>query len=153
MRSKLFSISVLTAVLAATGLSQANQPAEPNNTSDAAITGIWRCQMEGLPAVTLTVTNEGGSLTGAVLFYLHRREPGQSVTATPGVPEPLFHAGFDGKTFTFQVSHRRAHPPESLNDAPVTFQLRLDGAQKAELVNENENDPNAPVYMLTRTDY
>jgi hypothetical protein len=99
------------------------------------------------------VTNEGGSLTGAVLFYLHRRESGQSVTAAPGVPEPLFHPSFDGKTFTFQVSHRRAHPPESLNDAPVTFQLRLDGAQKAELVNENENDPNAPVYMLTRTDY
>ncbi|HUE02507.1 MAG TPA: hypothetical protein VMR62_23260 [Bryobacteraceae bacterium] len=153
MRSRLFSVSVLTAMLAATGLSQASQPADPINTPDAAITGIWRCQMEGLPAVTLTVTNEGGSLTGAVLFYLHRREPGQPVTATPGVPEPLFHPTFDGKTFTFQVSHRRAHPPKSLNDAPVTFQLKLDGTQKAELVNENEKDPNAPVYVLERSAY
>lgn len=153
MRSRLFSVSVLTAMLAATGLSQASQPADPINTPDAAITGIWRCQMEGLPAVTLTVTNEGGSLTGAVLFYLHRREPGQPVTATPGVPEPLLHPSFDGKTFTFQVSHRRAHPPKSLNDAPVTFALRLSGPDKAELLNESENDPNAPVYEFAKSDY
>jgi hypothetical protein len=154
MRSRLFSISVLIAMLAATTLSRASQPADPNNTPDAAVTGIWRCQMEGLPAVTLTVTDECGSLTGAVLFYLHRREPGQPVTATPGVPEPLFHPSFDGKTFTFQVSHRRTHPPETLNDAPVTFQLKLDGAEKAQLLmNESENDPNAPVYILEKSAY
>jgi hypothetical protein len=154
MRSRFFSISVLTAMLAATSLSQAGQAADPATSSDAAITGVWRCQMEGLPAVTLTVTDEGGSLTGAVLFYLHRREPGQPVTATPGVPEPLFHPSFDGKTFTFQVSHRRAHPPKSLNDAPVTFQLKLDGAEKAQLLmNESENDPNAPAYILEKSTY
>ena len=124
-----------------------------NAASEAPVTGIWRCQMDGLPAVTLTVTNEGGNLTGAVLFYLHRREPGQPVTATPGVPEPLFHPSFDGKTLTFQVSHRRAHPPGSLNDAPVAFKLKLDGADKAQLLNESEHDPNAPVYVLMRTDY
>ena len=109
--------------------------------------------MEGLPAVTLTVTDEGGSLTGAVLFYLHRREPGQQVTATPGVPEPLFNPKFDGKTLTFQVSHRRAHPPGTLHDGPVSFELKLDGADKGEFVNENERDPNAPVYVLVKSAY
>lgn len=109
--------------------------------------------MEGLPAVTLTVTDEGGSLTGAVLFYLHRRDPGQPVTATPGVPEPLFSPSFDGKTFTFQVSHRRAHPPGSLHDVPVSFELKLNGPDKAELVNEDENDPNGPRYILVRSAY
>ena len=109
--------------------------------------------MEGLPAVTLTVTEEGGSLSGAVLFYLHRREPGRPVTATPGVPEPLFNPRFDGKTLTFQVSHRRAHPPGSLNDGPVNFALKLDGADKAEIVNEDEHDPDAPVYVLIKSAY
>jgi hypothetical protein len=109
--------------------------------------------MEGLPAVTLTLTDEGGSLTGAVLFYLHRREPGQPVTATPGVPEPLFNPRFDGKTLTFQVSHRRAHPPGTLHDGPVSFQLKLSGADKGEFVNENEHDPNAPVYVLVKSAY
>ena len=151
MKSKLFSVSVLAAMLTATALAQASQPADPTNTPNAAITGIWRCEMAGLPAVTLNVTNEGGSLTGAVLFYLHKLEPGQAVTATPGVPEPLFSPSFDGKTLTFQVSHRRAHPPDTLNDAPMTFQLKLEGQNKAEWVNPNEKDPNAPVYMLERT--
>jgi hypothetical protein len=128
-------------------------PAQTSSASAASIEGVWRCQMEGLPAVTLTLTDEGGGLTGAVLFYLHRREPGQAVTATPGVPEPLFNPRFDGKTLTFQVSHRRAHPPGSLQDGPVNFALKLDGADRAEFVNENEHDPNAPVYMLVRSAY
>jgi hypothetical protein len=109
--------------------------------------------MEGLPAMTLTVTDEGGSLAGAVLFYLHRREPGQPVTVTPGVPEPLFNPKFDGHTLTFQVSHRRAHPPDSLQDGPVTFRLMLDGAGNAALVNESENDPNAPAFVLVKSAY
>jgi hypothetical protein len=127
--------------------------AQTSSASAASIEGVWRCQMEGLPAVTLTVTDEGGSLTGAVLFYLHRREPGQPVTATPGVPEPLFNPRFDGKTLTFQVSHRRAHPPDSLNDGPVSFELKLDGVDKGEFVNKNEMDPNAPRYFLVKSAY
>jgi hypothetical protein len=138
-------------MLAMAGLSQTGRTDRAANTSD--IVGIWRCQMEGLPAVTLTVTDEGGSLAGAVLFYLHRRDAGQPVTATPGVPEPLFNPKFDGKTLTFQVSHRRAHPPESLNDGPVSFQLKLTGTDKGELVNESERDPNAPVFVLTKSEY
>ena len=121
--------------------------------NSAPILGVWRSQMEGLPAVTLTVTDEGGSLAGAVLFYLHRREPGQPVTVTPGVPEPLFNPTFDGKTLTFQVSHRRAHPPGSLGDPPVSFQLKLDPDGKTASSSGNEHDPNAPIYVFTRTDY
>ncbi|MGO9338617.1 MAG: hypothetical protein ACLPY1_14040 [Terracidiphilus sp.] len=121
--------------------------------SAAPVVGVWRAQMDGLPAITLTVTDEGGSLTGAVLFYLHRREPGQPVTATPGIPEPLFHLQFDGKTLTFQVSHRRAHPPGSLQDGPVTFRLMVDGAGNAALVNESEPDPKAPAFVLVKSAY
>ena len=151
MKRRTVVVCLLSAMLAMAGLSQTGGTNRAANVAD--IVGIWRCQMEGLPAVTLTVTDEGGSLTGAVLFYLHRREAGQPVTATPGVPEPLFNPKFDGKTLTFQVSHRRAHPPGSLNDGPVTFQLKLTGADKGELVNENERDPNAPVFVLTKSEY
>jgi hypothetical protein len=155
MKSRITTMCVAIAMLAIAipAKSTLAQTVAPGDAGIAPVLGIWRCQMEGLPAVTLTMTNEGGTLTGAVLFYLHRRDPGQSVTATPGVPEPLFNPTFDGKTLTFQVSHRRAHPPGSLEDAPVTFQLKLDGTDKAELVNETANDPNAPEYVLVRSAY
>jgi len=150
----------LQAVILSTGMAALTAVcfAHPKNTDTpnadpAPVIGVWRCDMHSLPAVTLTVTNEGGSLNGAVLFYLHKMEKGQPETATPGVPEPLIHPSFDGKTFTFQVSHRRAHPPQSLNDGPVTLALKLSGSGKAELVNTSENDPNAPVYEFVKNDY
>lgn len=125
------------------------------STANQAVLGIWRCDMNGLPAVTLTVTDEGGPLTGAILFYLHRKEQGQAEMATPGLPEPLMSPRFDGSTFTFQVSHRRAHPPKTLQDAPITFRMKLVSANKAELINvdESEHDPHSPVYTFTRSDY
>lgn len=151
MRSKAILECALLTIFGTTGFAQANRPNEAAST--APIVGIWRCEMDGLPAVTLTVTDESGRLTGAVLFYLHRRDPGQPVTATPGVPEPLFNPTFDGKTLTFQVSHRRAHPPGSLNDGPVTFQLKVQSDGNAELVNEGERDPKAPLFVFVRSAY
>ncbi len=53
------------------------------------INGVWRGQMNGLPAVTLLVTDEGGSLAGGVLFYFQQRADEHSPwTATAGLPEP-----------------------------------------------------------------
>ena len=149
MKSLNVFAGVVLAMMATACLAQTDSA----HASEAQIEGVWRCQMEGLPAVTLTVTDEGGSLAGAVLFYLHRREPGQPVTATPGVPEPIFNLKYNGQMLTFQVSHRRAHPPGSLQDAPVSFALKLDGPDKAEFVNENEHDPNAPRYVLVKSAY
>ena len=150
MKSRMMLTCLALAMLAGSGVAQTDAPA---NIGVKSIVGIWRSQMEGLPAITLTVTDEGGSLTGAVLFYLHRRDPGQETTATPGVPEPLFNPKFEGRTLTFQVSHRRAHPPGSLEDAPVTFRVTLDDADHAVLMNESENDPKAPVYVLSKSAY
>jgi hypothetical protein len=138
MKVRSVFVNVLLAVAAAGACSQSaasrNGAAAPET---SAIVGVWRAQMDGLPAITLNVTDETGTLSGAVLFYLHRRDPGQPVTSSPGIPEPLMNPKFDGKTLTFQVSHRRAHPG-SVNTPPVSFRLRIVGPNKGELVNENE---------------
>jgi hypothetical protein len=149
MRSRNVLVGVALAMMATAGWARAGGA----DARAASIEGVWRCQMEGLPAITLTVTDEGGTLTGAVLFYLHKREPGQPVSATPGVPEPLFNPRFDGKTLRFQLSHRRAHPPGSLHDEPLNFQLKLDGPNTGRFVNESEQDPNRPRYVLVKSAY
>ena len=114
------------------------------------VTGVWRAQMNGLPVFTLVVTDENGGLSGAVLFYLLKREDVNSpYTATPGLPEPIFNPQFDGKTLTFQVSHRRSHPPRTLSDPPVTFTLTLAEDGKAQLINKTEGPP----ITLTHSDY
>lgn len=112
--------------------------------------GVWRGQVDNLPAVTLNITDEGGGLSGAVLFYLIKRSFSMSepTTSTPGIPEPLLHPKFDGKSLTFDVSHRRAHPPRTLSDPPVHFRMKLVEADKAELVNESESS--SPPAVLIR---
>jgi hypothetical protein len=136
MRSRIVVVCIALAMMATAALSQSSGTGTAANTSP--IEGVWRAEMDGLPYVTLTVTNESGSSSGAILFYLHRRKAGQPVTSSPGIPEPLINPRFDGTTLTFQVSHRRAHPPRTLNDPPVSFRLTLTGLNKGAMNNVSE---------------
>lgn len=135
-----------------------NGPTKQSQSADEPLVGVWRGQMGGLPTVVLTITNEGGSLSGAVLFYFQKRKSVDDPwTATPGLPEPLFNLRFDGKTLQFDVSHRRAHPPMTLSDPPSHFHLTLKGPNAAGLVNETESslenqNPGAGLPMI-RSDY
>ena len=105
---------------------------------NSAITGVWRAEMDGVPALVMTISDEGGELTGAILFYLIRRDEGQPIRSAPGIPEPLFNLKFDGEALEFRVSHRRAHGPRTANDPPVNFRLKLTGPNEGMLAREKD---------------
>ena len=111
----------------------------------SAITGVWRAQMDGFPALVMTISDEGGDLTGAILFYLLRRDEGQPPRSSPGIPEPLFNLKFDGKVLDFRVSHRRAHGAQTINDPPISFHLKITGPNTGTLVRENDETSAVPV--------
>ena len=114
--------------------------------------GVWRGQLDNLPGVDMVITNEGGELRGAILFYLHLRPDVKSPwTSKAGLPEPLLALKTEGQTLDFQVSHKRAHPPGSINDSPVALRLRLTAPGRAELVNMSEHD--GPPLAMTRSAY
>ena len=106
-----------------------------------AIVGIWRGELDNLPAATLNITDEAGTLQGAMLFYLIRQDEGKPPTSSPGIPEPLFEPQFDGKILTFKLSHRHAHANTSASDPPVTFRLELTGPDQAKLVRIPQDGP------------
>jgi hypothetical protein len=150
MRTRFAPLSVFAALIAAVVIVQSSSrdvSASPSNQAQnrEAIEGVWRAQIDGLPAVTLNVTYETGSLNGAILFYLLRRDPGKAETSTPGIPEPLIDPKFDGLTLSFSVSHRRAHPPASFHTPPMQFRLHLTEPNHAELTNESEPSPKVEV--------
>ena len=149
-RTFVLALAPLLAAAAVTAQCISSPPASQSSLS--AVTGVWRGQMDGLPEVALVITSESGSLSGAALFYLHMRKTvNDPYISTPGLPEPLFHPQFDGKTLTFQISHRRAHPPGSLSDPPVTFTLTLIGPDRAKLANRSETA--GPPMIMARSDY
>ncbi|MGC1296063.1 MAG: hypothetical protein WA869_13595 [Alloacidobacterium sp.] len=151
MRAKQRYICLLWLMFTVIAYSQAALSAQATLTQETTpILGVWRAQMDGLPAVTLTITNEGGRLAGAVLFYLLRRDEKGTASSSPGIPEPLLNPTFDGKVLTFQISHRRAHPPRTLTDPPANFRLTLTGTNKGEFVNKDED---SPAIQLVRSDY
>lgn len=115
---------------------------------NSAIVGVWTSKMDSLPTITLTVEEENGQLIGAVLFYLIRRNPSGPPSASPGVPEPLIDPTFDGKTLTFKVSHRHAHPGTE-HDPPVTFRFELTSANKLKALNAE----GPPMEMARDTPY
>jgi hypothetical protein len=119
--------------------------------ADSPVAGTWRGKMYDLPAVTLTVKNDGGKLSGTIVFYfLHRNtehDPWQ-VDTKHSIPLPLIDPSFDGKTLRFQVSHKEAHPPRTLNDPPSSFQMRLTGKGQAELLNLTEHQ--SPALKMVR---
>jgi hypothetical protein len=139
---KAWIISAGLAIVLGAGTSSAQTAAQtqPANTSsmavdNKAVVGVWRAQMGDIPVFTMVIIDEGGGgLSGAIVFYLLRRDiPDQKPTATPGNPEPLLHPAFDGKTLTFQISHRRAHPPRTLNDPPITLSFKAPEHGKPEI--------------------
>jgi len=142
------AITLFTVGLFAFGQSSAQQAqADPSH-----LTGVWRGQQrDGKPVVTLVVSDESGSLSGAVLFYfLTRATENDPWTATPGLPEPIFHLRLDGDTLHFDVSHRRAHPPRTLSDPPVSFTLALTGPDEGKLVNDSEPSAGLPMVRSDR---
>lgn len=143
MKNRMVLLCVVSVLVSSAAFAQtATSPATAGAAQTASIAGVWRGAWGGdgggLPCLSLTVSNETGKLSGAILFYLLRKERGQAATSTPGIPEPLIDPKFDGTTLTFQVSHRRAHPPATLNDPPIRFRLTLTGTNTAALNNLTE---------------
>ena len=60
----------------------------------------------------------------------------------------MIEPSFDGKTLSFKVSHRYAHPPRTLDDPPVSFRLELTGSDKAKLL-----APESPTLDMVRQKY
>lgn len=150
MRPRILAIAAALLMLAIPARTQTTLTKQGQSPSFAAVTGVWRAQLGDLPVFTLVVTDEGGGLSGAILFYMLKREDvNHPFTATPGLPEPILNPRFDGKTLTFQVSHKRAHPPRTLSDPPTTFQLTLADDGKAQVSNLSEGPP----LTVTRSDY
>jgi hypothetical protein len=99
--------------------------------STSPIIGLWKGEMNGLPAVELVIQEAGSQLTGQVTFFFQRMDSGTWKVERQG-SQTLDKISFDGKRLFFQVSHDQAHP-DSGGDPPVAFTFTLSGSEEGVL--------------------
>lgn len=66
----------------------------------AALLGVWRGTLDGLPGVTLTLANDTGELGGTVVFYGINGESRQIVIIEP---HTLLYPKLEGDTLSFKI--------------------------------------------------
>jgi hypothetical protein len=159
MRARLAVGALVAAMITTAGFSQTPAAASVSNaaisdskSSSAAneSVGVWHGEYHGPPWVTVTLTDEGGTLSGAVLFYLHRQTAGAAETATPGMPEPLLDPHFDRRTLSFRVSAHHAGGFASLEEPPIPMTIEFIDADHARLVNQQDPHLTGPLMRTSR---
>jgi hypothetical protein len=154
MRARLAVGALVAAMITTAGFSQTPAAASVSNaaisdskSSSAAneSVGVWHGEYHGPPWVTVTLTDEGGTLSGAVLFYLHRQTAGAAETATAGVPEPLLDPHFDRTTLSFRVSAHHAGGAASLEEPPIPMTIEFIDGDHARLVNQQDPHLTGPL--------
>jgi hypothetical protein len=115
--------------------------------AESPIAGTWRGKLHDLPAMVLTVKDEGGKLSGTMLLYFVHRDTehdawqvdtNRTVLLPLLNPEvkPLAHPFYGKVELFFQVSHGEAHPPSTLcGPRVVAFFLIPREKDRADLVN------------------
>ena len=96
--------------------------AKPGQVAAASVAGTWEGKTEGVPAITLTIKEDGDRLSGSVTFY-RIEDDGSGPRVTGKQTRDLINPKFDGKIFSYQVKGR--------NDETIDQQMEITGKDEA----------------------
>jgi len=65
-------------------------------------TGVWQGDLDGVPAVILTLANDAGEANGTIVFHAVKKENGHAYSFSTE-PHTLIHPRVEGDTLSFQV--------------------------------------------------
>lgn len=99
--------------------------------ADPAIVGVWTANAHDLPAIKMTVTNDGGKLSGNIIFYFLMKEDGVWKNKG-GEPTQMIRPRMEGSDFVFEVPHAKKHGSTDPADQEIkTFRLHVTGPDEA----------------------
>jgi hypothetical protein len=93
------------------------QPASSKGTNHSVsqFAGTWEGEMNGQPAVQVTLTTEGGRVGGTIVFYFQRLgKDGKWHVEGDNRAQPLIGPQVDGNILTFEVLHHKTHGSSEL---------------------------------------
>lgn len=136
MRIRTVFIRVIITVALLGGLAAAESPLD----------GTWQGKMDGVPAVAVTVKDNGGKLSGTVTFYRIVND-GSGPRAEGKNTSDLVNPKLEGKTLSFQVRNP--------NNELSSFQMELTAENEAilkggKVKRREEEATDAPPLKMTR---
>ena len=96
--------------------------AKPAQAAADSIAGTWEGKTEGVPAITITIKQDGDRLSGSVTFY-RIEDDGSGPRVTGKQTRDLINPKFDGKILSYQVKGR--------NDETIDQQMEITGKDEA----------------------
>lgn len=113
------------------GLLLAATLAAPAAASGSPIAGTWTARLHDQPCIKLTVNDDGGKLTGKIIFYFLVLENGSwKVRGADAVD--LINPQLEGQALVFEVPHAIKHGSTDSADQEIkTFRMQLTGKNEA----------------------
>jgi hypothetical protein len=101
--------------------------------------GTWEGKMNDLPGIDLNIDEEGGKVSGTIVFYFQERSNANEPWHVAGEsPVPLLAPRVDGRMLTFEVQHHKCHTCPELGPN-VEFRMELAGPNEV-LLWKQENE-------------
>ena len=98
----IFACLAITAMLTAAANAQTAAESIDKPFVHPAWTGVWQGNLDGVPAVTLTLANDAGEANGTIVFHAIKKENGHAYSFSTE-PHTLIHPRIEGNTLSFQV--------------------------------------------------
>jgi len=101
---KICGVLAIAAALLASSVAIAQTAAESIDKPfiHPAWTGVWQGDLDGVPAVTLTLANDAGEANGTIVFHAIKDENGHAYSFSTE-PHTLIHPRIEGNILSFQV--------------------------------------------------
>ena len=101
---KICGVLAIAAALLASSVAIAQTAAESIDKPfiHPAWTGVWQGDLDGVPAVTLTLANDAGEANGTIVFHAIKNENGHAYSFSTE-PHTLIHPRIEGNILSFQV--------------------------------------------------
>ena len=111
--------------------------------AQSTLAGKWHGTENGLPTVDLTIDENAGHASGNAVFYMLKRNLGDSGAHVDGqTARPMENLNYEPEKLTFDM-HR-------LDGSLVSFRVELTDADHARLFRTSDQEPEGSGFPLTR---
>ncbi len=119
--------------------------------ADSPLVGVWEGEVNGPPAVRITIQQSGKTLSGRIAFLFQERGPDGAWQVKESSDEggQMLALKVEGKSLRFEVQHHKQHGGTELGPN-VPFRVSIVDSTEGRLFKLDEGDPGKGLKLIRR---